>query len=287
MNCVPAQMAMSVFLNVMSLEVVVVGGLDVEQVEVAAAVDDHLAVARGLDHDRLLGRAVGGEVIRALERRRRVDGGLVGVELVAIRVGAGVHQDGVARLHARPSARRGVAGAAVVVVGAHDAGERRLGLRCRCSRPDRRGTPCPPAAGIGSGRVRTVTVFVAFAAGPLTPSGSLSTKRASYAVSGSRSRMLPANMFGETSANTFGCVTRSPCRRSSGMPVFHAAVARPCGTTPPPSRCGWHRRRCSHSKPRLISVGGSTMNSPGVTRRAGGLLGRSRRCRAEWRGTRW
>ena len=37
------------------LEVVVVGGLDVEQVEVAAAVEDHLAVASGLDHDRLLG----------------------------------------------------------------------------------------------------------------------------------------------------------------------------------------------------------------------------------------
>ena len=36
------------------LEVVVVGGLDVEQVEVAAAVEDHLAVARRLDHDRLL-----------------------------------------------------------------------------------------------------------------------------------------------------------------------------------------------------------------------------------------
>ena len=34
--------------------------------------------------------------------------------------------------------------------------------------------------------------------------------------------MLPANMFGETRSNTFGCVTRSPCRRSSGMPVFHA-----------------------------------------------------------------
>ena len=129
MNCVPAQIAMSVFLNVMPFEVVVVGGLDVEQIEVAAAVDDHLAVARRLDHDRLLRRAVGRQVIRPLERRRRVDRRLVGVELVAIRVGAGVHQDRVAGLDARPSARRGVAGAAVVVVGAHDAGERRLGLR--------------------------------------------------------------------------------------------------------------------------------------------------------------
>ena len=61
----------------------------------------------------------------------------------------------------------------------------------------------PPAAGIGSGRVRTVTIFVAFAAGPLTPSGSVMTKRASYAVPGSRSRMLPANMFGVTALNTF------------------------------------------------------------------------------------
>ena len=129
MNCVPAQMAMPVFLKVMPFEVVVVGGLDVEQVEVAAAVEDHFAVARRLDHDRLLRRAVGRQVIRPLERRRRVDRGLVGVVLPLIRVGAGVDQDDVARLHARPSARRGVAGAAVVVVGAHDAGERRFGLR--------------------------------------------------------------------------------------------------------------------------------------------------------------
>ena len=114
-----------------ALEVVVVGGLDVEEIEVAAPVDDDLAVARRLDHDRLLGRAVGGQVIGPFERGGGVDGGLVGVELVAIRVGAGVDQDHVARLDARPSARRGVAGAAVIVVGAHDAGERRFGLRAR------------------------------------------------------------------------------------------------------------------------------------------------------------
>ena len=37
-----------------------------------------------------------------------------------------MHQDGVAGLHARPAARRGVAGAAIVVVGAHQARERRF-----------------------------------------------------------------------------------------------------------------------------------------------------------------
>ena len=58
MNCVPAQIAMLRVPERDAFEVVVVGGLDVEQVEVAAAVEDHLAVARGLDHDRLLGRAV-------------------------------------------------------------------------------------------------------------------------------------------------------------------------------------------------------------------------------------
>ena len=42
-------------------------------------------------------------------------------------------------------------------------------------------------------RVRTVTIR---SAGPRTPSGSDMTKRASYDVPGSRSRMLPANMFG-------------------------------------------------------------------------------------------
>ena len=78
-------------------EVVVVGRLDVEQVEVAAAVDDHLAVARGLDRDRPLRRAVRSQVIRPLERRRRVDRRLVRVQLVAVGVRAGVHQDRVAR----------------------------------------------------------------------------------------------------------------------------------------------------------------------------------------------
>src|SRR5438093_9580968 len=37
---------------------------------------------------------------------------------------------------------------------------------------------------------------------PISPSGSDSTNRASYAVSGSRSRMLPANMLGEITSNT-------------------------------------------------------------------------------------
>ena len=178
MNCVPAQIAMSVFLKVMPFEVVVVGGLDVEQVEVAAPVDDDLAIARRLDHDRLLRRAVGGEVVGPFERRRRVDGRLVGVELVSIRVGAGVNQHRVAGLHARPSARCGVAGAAVIVVGAHDAGERRFGLRTGVA--DR--IDVIHLAALGRLRFGTRAdrdVFVAFAAGPLTPSGSLSTKRAS------------------------------------------------------------------------------------------------------------
>ena len=111
------------------LEVVVVGGLDVEQVEVVAAVDDHLAVARRFDHDRFLRRALARQVVRPLERRGRVDGRLVAVELVVVGVSPGVDEDGVAGLHARAPAGCGVTGAAPVVVGAHDPFEGRLGLR--------------------------------------------------------------------------------------------------------------------------------------------------------------
>ena len=71
--------------------------------------------------------------------------------------------------------------------------------------------------------------------------------------------MLPANMFGETSSNTFGCVTRSPCSRSSGMPVFHAlSPALRYETSTFALRLA--SPSISHSKPRLISVGGSTIS---------------------------
>ena len=216
MNCVPAQIAIFVFRNVMPFEVVVVGGLDVEQIEVVAAVEDHLAVAGRLDHDRFLRRALRREVVGPFERRRRVDRRLVAVELVVIRVGAGVDQDRVARLDARPSARRRVAGAAPVVVGAHDAFERRLDL---LALPLRRIHVIRLAA-FGRHRLRTRAHrhdLRRVRRGPPTPSGSVITKRASYAVPGSRSRMLPANMFGVTRLKTLRWNTCSPCSRSSGI----------------------------------------------------------------------
>jgi hypothetical protein len=76
--------------------------------------------------------------------------------------------------------------------------------------------------------------------------------------------MLPANMFGETRLNTFGCVTRSPCSRSSGMPIFHAVSPTFRYDT---ATCALRLVSPSigHSNPRLISVGGSTTSSPAVT----------------------
>src|SRR5262249_2371544 len=109
-----------------AFDVVVVGNLDVEQVEVVAPVENDLAVPGRLDHDGPVRRAFAGQVVRAFEGGGRVDRGLAGVILVVIRVGAGVHEDGVARLDARTPAGRSIAGAAVVVVGAHQADERRF-----------------------------------------------------------------------------------------------------------------------------------------------------------------
>src|SRR4029450_6785842 len=75
------------------------------------------------------GRAVGRQIVRALEGGGRVDLGVVRIELVVIRVGAGVNADGVARLHAWTAAGCGIASAAVVVVGAHDPFEGRFDFR--------------------------------------------------------------------------------------------------------------------------------------------------------------
>ena len=57
---------------------------------------------------------------------------------------------------------------------------------------------------------------------------------------------------------------RSPCSRSSGSACFHSVV--PClryDTSTDALRLS--SPSMNHSKPRLISVGGSTMNSPAVT----------------------
>ena len=81
--------------------------------------------------------------------------------------------------------------------------------------------------------------------------------------------MLPANMFGSTRLNTFGWVTRSFCRRTSGMPFFQAvSPALRYDTATDALRLA--SPSITHSKPRLISVGGSTTRSPGVTRVLGG-----------------
>ena len=76
--------------------------------------------------------------------------------------------------------------------------------------------------------------------------------------------MLPANMFGTTRLKTFRWKTCSPWSRTSGIPLRQAVS--PCFLNETstlalrlasPSMC--------HSKPRLMSVGCSTTNSPGVT----------------------
>ena len=53
-------------------------------------------------------------------------------------------------------------------------------------------------------------LFLPVVVAPFAPSASLRTKRASYDVSGSRSRMLPANMFGDVTSSCSPCLMRSP-----------------------------------------------------------------------------
>lgn len=60
-----------------AFEVLVVGGPDVEEIELVPAVDHDLAVAGSLDDGRLLGRALARQVVGPFEFRRRVDRRLV------------------------------------------------------------------------------------------------------------------------------------------------------------------------------------------------------------------
>ncbi len=254
-----------------------------------------LAVARRLDHDRLLGGAVGGQVIGAFERGGGVDGGLVGVELVAIRVGAGVDQDRVARLDARPSARRGVAGAAVIVVGAHDAGERRFGLRAGVAdRIDvidlaalRRPRLRTRAHGHRPGRIAR-------------PGRSRHPDRSARSAPRRRCRARGRGCCRRT------CSARRDRTRSAARRVRPAGAAAACRSSTLSLALSEVEGRfavrhstlalrfaspsISHSKPRLISVGGSTINSPGVTRarRRAAPPAARRRCRSSGsRHTRW
>ena len=112
-----------------AFEIVVVRRLDVEQIEIAAAIEDDIAVARRLDDDRLVGRAAGGQVVGAFYRRGGVDAAIAGVVFRVIAIGAGVHEDDVTRFHARPSRRHRVAAAAIVVIRAHQRVERSGFLR--------------------------------------------------------------------------------------------------------------------------------------------------------------
>ena len=241
-----------------ALEVGVVGRHDVEEGEVAVAVEDDLAVARRLDDDRPLGRAVGRQVVGALERerrgwRRRTPGGCSGRGRRA-RGGCRRRAPGDARPWRSPRRRT----RSCTRISAPRTTAR---SSCPRSRGDRRGTPSPPRTAPGSARVRTVTVR---RASPITPSGSVITNRASYAVSGSRSRMLPANMLGTTTSNWFPTKIRSPCRRRRGSAGDHAVS--PCrryDTSTAAFRLS--SPSMDHSKPRLISVGGSTRSSPAAT----------------------
>ena len=86
-----------------ALEIVVIRGHQIEEILAAVAIEDHFAVARALDDDRLVGRAARGEIIGAVERRavggeRPVESA---IDEAIVFVESGVDQNDIAGLHAR------------------------------------------------------------------------------------------------------------------------------------------------------------------------------------------
>ena len=109
-----------------SLEVVVVGDLGIEEVEVAIAVENYLSVPGAFDYNRLLRGASCGQIVGTFHRSGGIDGPVTCVVLRMVFVKAGMHQDGVAGFDPGTARRYCVAPAAVVVVGTHEPVERRL-----------------------------------------------------------------------------------------------------------------------------------------------------------------
>ena len=105
-----------------AFEDVMVGGHDVEQPERAVAVEDDLAVAGGFDRDRFLGRALGSQQVRPVERQPVLIDVVAPIALVESRV----YEVGVARLRFVKRNDVPIAGADVAVVRRHQAREVRL-----------------------------------------------------------------------------------------------------------------------------------------------------------------
>ena len=130
-------------------EIRVVRRAHVEKRIVAVAVEDDLAVTGGPDRDRSLGRAVAGEVVRAVERRRAVDARVVRVFVAVVPVDARMHENRVSGANPGPAGRRPVGARAPEIVGAHQAFEGRLDLRTVVAvRIDVKDAPTGPGLGL-------------------------------------------------------------------------------------------------------------------------------------------
>ena len=86
-----------------AVDIRVVGSFQIEQRVIVGAVEHHLAVARRLDDDGLVGCAAGGQVIGAVKRSTIALDALVeaAIDKAAVFIRAGMDQDGIARLHPR------------------------------------------------------------------------------------------------------------------------------------------------------------------------------------------
>ena len=164
---------------------------DIEQVEISVAIENGLAIAGPFDDDGLFRRAAVRQIIGAIGRSCSSRPSVF--EMVVL-IDAGMDQNDVAGLGARRIGIEVVGMRGAGVVSRHQSGKGRLLLFALIIGGINM-VDLAAWAGFGSARVRTVTTFSRF---PATPSGSDKTKRHSYSVAGSRSKMLPASMFGVT-----------------------------------------------------------------------------------------
>src|SRR5260370_39149908 len=81
-----------------SFKIIVIPGLDIEEVEITVTVEYDFSMTGAFDHDGLIGRAAGRQIIRSLNRCGGVDPAIASIVFGMVLVEPGVYQNPVARL---------------------------------------------------------------------------------------------------------------------------------------------------------------------------------------------
>src|SRR5579871_6973731 len=97
------------------LKIVVFGLFDIEQCEIPTAVENDRSITGRFDDNGFIGGTLAKEIIGPFDRPRRT---LPCIDIVKGLVGAGMHQNNVARLHARAVCEGFVAASTMIIVSA-------------------------------------------------------------------------------------------------------------------------------------------------------------------------